>query len=269
MPLIPQNLIDEILARTDFVGVLSQYMNLRPQGRKFLALCPFHSEKTPSLNVDPDQGLWHCFGCKAGGNVVKFVMQMETLSFNEALRELGRRVGIEVDDITPEQRQAHDHKTRLRDIVARATSTYHSLLSRDPQAETARAYLAARGIGQAVIEAFQLGYAPPGPAFLVERLKSLQYTPEEIREAGVATDATRSGRTVDILRDRVTFPILDSHGQAMAMGGRMLGEGQPKYLKLAREPPVQQAHDPVRPLPGADHLAARAGHSRGGLHGRP
>ncbi len=228
MSRISRSVLQEIIHKTDMTGVLSQFLHLRPQGRKFLALCPFHNEKTPSFTFDPETGLFHCFGCKAGGDFIRLLMQLEGLTFAETVRELGRRAGIEVEEISPEERAHHDRKQRLREIVEHGANLYHRLLLDLPGAQQAREYLGKRGLSPDTIEQFQLGYAPTGPFYLVERLRHAGHDVGDLVAAGLAVD--RNGRVFDMFRDRVTFPIRDLHGQAVAMGARLMGEGQPKYL---------------------------------------
>lgn len=225
MPRIPVNLVQDVLARTDFVAVLSQYLTLRPSQGRLKGLCPFHKEKTPSFSVNPERGLWHCFGCHAGGDLFGFLMRIEGWSFQEAVREMGKRVGVDVDQLTPDERQRMEEKQRLHDMVQRAALYYHRLLLEWPGAEAARRYLAGRGIEAAVIERFQLGYAPASGRQLLEVLGKAGYAEEDAVAGGLGT-----ARGHDMFRDRVTFPILDPHGQHIAMGGRLLGDGQPKYL---------------------------------------
>jgi len=229
MSRIPEHLVQEIVARTDFVAVMGQYLTLRPRQGRLLALCPFHAEKTPSFNVNPERGMWYCFGCHIGGDLFNFLMKMEGWTFHEAAREMGRRVGIDVDQLTPEERRRLDERQRLQDVIERASTHFHQLLKTSPSAEAARRYLVDRGIGEAIIDAFQLGYAPAGPSYLLSWMSKGGYAEADVCGAGLATDPAR-GRVVDMFRDRVTFPILDPHGRAIAMGGRMLGDGQPKYL---------------------------------------
>lgn len=221
-------LIQEIIHKTDLAGVLSQHLSMRQQGRKLLALCPFHPEKTPSLNFDPETGLFYCFGCKAGGDFIKLMMHLEGWTFMEAIRDLGRRVGVEVEEMSSDERAQYDRKQRLREVLERASLLYHRILTQSPNAQAARDYLHQRGLTAETISRFELGYAPPGPAFLAEWLREKGFSDDEIVGSGLAVE--RGGRPVDMFRDRVTFPIHDAHGQRIAMGGRLMGDGQPKYL---------------------------------------
>lgn len=221
-------LIQEIIRKIDLAGVLSQHLRLRQQGRKMLGLCPFHPEKTPSFSFDPETGLFYCFGCKAGGDFIKLMMHLEGWTFMEAVRDLGRRVGIEVEEMSTEERAQYDRKQRIREVLERASTLYHRILTQSPRAQAARDYARGRGLTDDTIARFELGYAPPGPAFLVDWLQERGFTADEVVASGLAVE--RGGRPVDLLRDRVTFPIHDAHGQRIAMGGRLMGDGQPKYL---------------------------------------
>lgn len=229
MARIPEAVIEEILNKTDYVGILARYMRLRPQGRNFLALCPFHEEKTESFKFDPDTGLFYCFGCKEKGTFISLIRKLEGWTFVEALRELGRRVGVEVGEMSAEERRAYDHKQRIREVLERASRLFHETLTQSPQARTARDYLHLRALTPEIIAAFELGYAPPGSSSVVDWMMKKHGIPAaDVIDAGLAVD--RNGRAVDIFRDRITFPIRDAHGQYIAMGGRLLGDGQPKYL---------------------------------------
>lgn len=221
-------LIQEIIRKTDLAGVLSQHLRLRQQGRKMLGLCPFHPEKTPSFSFDPETGLFYCFGCRAGGDFIKLMMHLEGWTFMEAVRDLGRRVGIEVEEMSTEERAQYDRKQRIREVLERASTLYHRILTQSPKAQGARDYLRERGLTEDTIARFELGYAPPGPSFLVDWLRERGFPTEEAIASGLVVE--RNGRPVDLLRDRVTFPIHDAHGQRIAMGGRLMGDGQPKYL---------------------------------------
>lgn len=228
MARVAPEVIQDILRKTDFVGTIGQYLVLRAQGRKFLALCPFHSEKTPSFHFDPETGIYHCFGCKAGGSFINLICELEKWTFPEAVRELGRRVGIEVQEMSAEERQRYDHKQRLREVLERASTLYHKLLMKSPDAQQARDYLKARGVTSATAATFEIGYAPAAAAFLIDWMQERGIASQDVIAAGLAVD--RNGRAVDLFRDRVTFPIRDAHGQRIAMGARLLGDGQPKYL---------------------------------------
>lgn len=227
MSKIPQEQIDEIVRLTDFVQLVGRYTQLRQQGGSWLGLCPFHSEKTPSFRVNPERGLYHCFGCKEGGGVPQFLMKVESLTFVEAIRRLGKEVGIELeieDSVDPEEGK----KRRLYELLERCSLYYHELLLRSPLGREGLTYLERRGLDRAVMEKFRLGWAPPGGQALLQRLQKSGYGVEEGCLVGVLRESR--GRVQDTLRGRVVFPIFDTQDRVLAFGGRLLDESGPKYL---------------------------------------
>ncbi len=230
---IPEAALDEILRRSDLVEVMGRYVQLRRTGRKFVALCPFHQEKTPSLHVDPEKGLWHCFGCKVGGTVLTFVMMMEGLSFREVALKIAAEVGVHVE-ISQEAAQEDSERERAFNLLDRVAGYYHELLLRSPLGQPGREYLAQRGISRETAERFRLGWAPEGGRALVSKLEKAGFSPQESLQAGVLVE--RSSGLRDLLRSRLVFPICDTQGRVVAFGGRALGDGQPKYLNSPESP---------------------------------
>jgi len=232
------SVIDEIKGRLDIVEVISSYIPLQKAGRNHKALCPFHSEKTPSFVVFPDSQRWHCFGaCGEGGDVFTFVMKREGWDFRTALEELARRAGVELRPRTPAQVQAEEEANRLRGLVDTAARYYNHLLRHAPEATAARAYVARRSLGDETIKRFLLGYSLPGwdgaRAYLTER----GYTVEELVKAGLLVKREDSGSTYDRFRDRLMIPIRDVQGRVIGFGARTLDpEGAPKYLNSPQTP---------------------------------
>lgn len=227
MARIPAKTIDEILDKASVADVLGRYVQLRRQGSRMVALCPFHAERTPSFSVDPEKGVWYCFGCQEGGSVFQFLMKVEGLSFPEAVRKLGEEVGVAVEateEVTPEDLQ----RKRLLDLLERCALFFHELLLRSPLARPALEYCRDRGISDETIQKFRLGWAPEGGAALAVKLQEAGYSRQEGLEAGVLRE--RGGRAQDLLRARLVFPIADAQGRILAFGGRVLGDGTPKYL---------------------------------------
>ncbi len=234
--------VDEIKERLDVVEVISAYVPLRKAGRSYKGLCPFHQEKTPSFVVFPDTGTWRCFGaCGTGGDVFAFVMKRENLDFREALELLARKAGV---DLTPPSDASSQHShylDRLREINHAAAVYFHNLLRNAPQGQAARAYLARRGLDDATIDGFQLGYAPEGWDGLFSHLRGKNYPTEDILAAGliVMRVEEETGRTsyYDRFRHRVMVPIRDVQGRIIGFGARALtGEQQPKYLNTSQTP---------------------------------
>jgi len=249
------SVIDEVKERLDIVEVISSYIPLQKAGRNYKALCPFHSEKTPSFVVFPDSQRWHCFGaCGEGGDVFTFVMKREGWDFRTALEELARRAGVELRPRTPAQAQAEEEADRLRGLLDAAARYYNHLLRHASEAKAARDYVAKRGMDDETSKRFLLGYSLPGwdrtRAYLTER----GYTVKELVKAGLLVQREDSGSTYDRFRDRLMIPIRDAQGRVIGFGARTLDpEGVPKYLNSPQTP----LFDKGRTLFGLD-LARKA-----------
>ena len=226
------SVIQEIKDRLDVVSVIGRYVQLKKSGSSYKGLCPFHSEKTPSFHVFPQTNTWKCFGCGAGGDIFTFVEKRENLPFPDVLRMLAREAGVPLEEVRPE---ARDARQRLLDIHNAATSFFQSNLLTGPEGERARVYLAHRGVSQEAIEQFQLGFARDGWEHLIHHLKSKGYSLEEIIQAGLAIPRDTGG-AYDRFRNRLIIPIRDVQGRVIAFGGRILGEGEPKYLNSPQTP---------------------------------
>ena len=227
--LIPEETLERIRAATDIVDLVSGHVQLTRKGRNFLGLCPFHTEKTPSFNVNPELQIYRCFGCGAGGNIFKFVQEMDRVSFPEAVSFLARRCGVETSEGEARRRdgQAADKIFQANEWAARY---YHYLLRRE-EGLRALEYLYGRGLSDEVIDRFYLGYAPAGGTSLLERAGRRGHTPELLEKAGLALPS-RSGRGhYDRFRDRVMFPIANLSRRYIGFGARALKPGdEPKYL---------------------------------------
>lgn len=227
--------IDSIRERIDIIDVVREYIPaLKKSGRNFKACCPFHNERTPSFNVDPDKQLFYCFGCQKGGNVFNFVMEMDKSSFVEAARKLAQRAGIEWE--SPDQAMGPREKERLqiKRVLEFACGFYRKALVSSPAAEGARRYISSRKISPAVLEKFEVGFAPPyGDAFISAALKA-GYAVEILLKAGLAWRGENSTR--DYFRGRILFPIRNARGEVIGFGGRVLGDAQPKYLNSPETP---------------------------------
>lgn len=225
----PDEVIEEVRERNDIVDVISSYVNLRKKGANYFGLCPFHNEKTPSFSVSPSKQMYYCFGCGAGGNVISFVMQYENLSFPEAVRYLANRVGMTLPDreYSDEERREHDLKGTLLEINKEAATHFYHLLY-TPEGKTALAYLKKRGLDDAAIRHFGLGYSSRRPGELYHFLKERGYSDSVLKESGLVTIEERGAR--DKFWNRAMFPILDANSRVIGFGGRVLGDGEPKYL---------------------------------------
>ena len=227
-----QNPIEEIKERLSIVDVVGQRVQLKKAGRTLKGLCPFHNEKTPSFIVSPDRGTYHCFGCGEGGDIFAFLMKTENLDFPEALEALAQRAGV---TLKPRAVAAKDDERRERifQLNAAAAQYYYSVL-RGEQGRTGYDYLKRRGVTDATIESWQLGYAPDAWDSLLKYLTARGHDRAAIVEAGLAVERDSGAR--DTFRGRVLFPIRDSKGSILGFGGRILGDGQPKYLNTPASP---------------------------------
>jgi DNA primase len=231
---IPQDVIEEIRRRNDIVDVISEYLPLKSSGGTYKALCPFHSEKTPSFTVTRQKQIFHCFGCGVGGNVFHFVMKYEHLNFPEAVASLAKRGGVTV----PKSRShglaspLEAHKERLYGMNEMAAEFFHTVLLTAPQGERARTYLRERGIDTGSIERFKLGYAPAGWDSLLRHGAERGFPPQMLVEVGLVKARDDGHGFYDRFRDRLMFPICNVMGRVVALGGRLLEAlpEAPKYL---------------------------------------
>ncbi|MBN1485476.1 MAG: DNA primase [Chloroflexia bacterium] len=231
------SVVDEVKERLDIVEVIQSYVPLKKAGRNYKGLCPFHAEKTPSFVVFPETGTWHCFGaCGTGGDVFSFVMKRENMGFGEALRLLARRAGVELEPPSPQATEAERRLDVLREInQAAATYFFHRLLQSD-EAARARSYLEGRGLSRETIERFQVGYALDRWDGLLRYLGDKGYALQDLHEAGLIVEREDGSGYYDRFRGRVIVPIRDQRGRTIGFGGRILGEGVPKYLNSPQTP---------------------------------
>ena len=220
---------DQVRAASDLVAIVQETVELKPRGHEFWGCCPFHGEKTPSFHIIPATQVWHCFGCGEGGDVFTYIMKRENLSFPESIRYLADRAGIELHD-TGAQRDRGTKRARIYDLCAETAQFYHTMLMRGKDSRP-REYFASRGMGGDVCRRYCLGFAP-GRNMLVAHLSQKGFTPQEMIDANVAVSRGR-GQLADRFYDRVMFPIFDEQGHNIAFGGRIMGDGQPKYLNTA------------------------------------
>ena len=227
--------IQKVREASDIVAIMGERTVLRQRGRDFWCCCPFHNEKTPSCKIDPSTQLWHCFGCGEGGDVFGFIMKSEDLSFPDAVRHLAERAQIDIKD-SGRSGMSTSAKARLREVCAATDDFYHAQLMRGKSndAAQARSYLAARGFGGTVPKKWHLGFAP-GRQSLVRHLSSKGFKPDEMIAANVAVSRDGS-RLNDRFYNRVMFPINNPQGDCIAFGGRVIGEGEPKYLNSQETP---------------------------------
>jgi len=251
-----EDVIAEVRQRSDIVDLVSSYVALKRRGRDYVGLCPFHSEKTPSFSVSPERQSFHCFGCGVGGNAISFVMQYENLSFPEALRFLASRAGMQLPEREPSAAEKRERslKERLLEMHKLAATHFYQLLHTE-EGKHAYQYLRQRGLSDETIRKFGLGFSSKRPGELYRFLKQRGYTDAELRESGLVTIEERGAR--DKFWNRVMFPIMDSNSRVIAFGGRVMGEGEPKYLNS----PETKLFDKSRNLYGLNYARrTRADH---------
>lgn len=227
--------IQKVREATDIVALFGERVPVRQRGRDFWCCCPFHNEKTPSCKIDPSTQLWHCFGCGEGGDVFGFVMKIDDVNFPDAVRTLAERAHIDIKE-TGRKGVSQSRKARLRDVCSATDEFYHAQLMRtkSPEADAARSYLAGRNLGGQVPKRWHLGFAP-GRGELVRHLSQKGFTPDEMIAANVAL-VGKDGRLRDRFFNRIMFPINDPQGECIAFGGRVIGQGEPKYLNSQETP---------------------------------
>ncbi|MBE0501423.1 MAG: DNA primase [Desulfuromonadales bacterium] len=236
---IAEELIQEIRERTDIVEVVSSYLPLKRSGANSLGLCPFHSEKTPSFNVNSTRQIFHCFGCGVGGNVFTFLMRMEGVAFPEAVRRLGEKAGVDVPDekMTPVEEQRRQEQEKLARINEVAADFYHQLLLDGEEAAAGRRYLRQRGFDAETVRLFRLGYAPEQWDALARHLKEKGFDLKTVREQLGLVRPGKDGRDdFDLFRKRLMIPIYDIRDQVVAFGGRVLDDSLPKYINSPESP---------------------------------
>ncbi|SEM61152.1 DNA primase [Halomonas caseinilytica] len=235
---IPQRFIDDLLARTDVVEIVGERVKLKKTGRNHSGLCPFHQEKSPSFTVSADKQFYHCFGCGAHGNALRFLMEYDRLRFPEAVEQLAARLGLEVPregDDDPRQQVRERKRKEGVNLLELAASFFRERLKM-PEGEAARAYLDKRGLSPEVVRDFGIGFAPAEWEAMRRHLGERGISEAVQIEYGLLVHREDSGRTYDRFRDRVMFPIRDIRGRTVAFGGRVLGDAKPKYLNSPETP---------------------------------
>ena len=228
---------EKVKQQADIVRVVGEYVRLKKSGQNFTGLCPFHAEKSPSFAVHPTKQIYHCFGCGVGGDVFKFVMEMEKCVFPEAIRIVAEKCGISIPrpkERSPEERKENQQRTVLVEMQREAQTFFVKQLEGTLEGKAARAYLEDRGLDKDVLARFGIGYAPSGGDLLLRHLKS-KYPEKLLADSGLIS-RDQSGRLFDRFRRRITFPISNESGKIVAFGCRALGDDQPKYLNSPETP---------------------------------
>lgn len=235
MALISHDSLDRVKQAADIVEVVSAHTDLRRQGARYVGLCPFHEERTPSFSVEPQEKLYHCFGCGVGGDVIKFVEEKEGLGFSDAVELLADRYGVELEreQEDPRAEARRQRRRRLEQLLERAAAFYANYLWESDEAAKARDYLAGRGLGEEVLRAFGVGYAPRAWDKILVRGQQAGFSVEELRGVGLVQRG-RSGGEYDRFRERIMFPIRDRRGRVLGFGGRAMRSDQgAKYVNTA------------------------------------
>lgn len=222
----PPSFLDEVIARNPIEDVVSQYVSLTRKGGNLFGLCPFHGEKTASFSVAPDKGIFYCFGCHKGGGVINFMMEIESLSYPDAVRSLAKRAGLEVPE-DPQYQSRYKKQERLWALCKEAARYFHSQLYLPAGAEGLQ-YAQKRGLSQSTLTKFGIGFAPNTWSGLIDAMRKAHYTDDELREAGLVSE--KNGRIYDRFRNRLMFPIIDVRGNVIGFGGRVMDDSTPKYL---------------------------------------
>ena len=236
MPLYPEYLINEIAEKNDIREVVSKYVTLKKAGSSYVGLCPFHNEKTPSFSVSPQKGIFHCFGCGAGGNSIHFLMKIENIPFTDAVKRLAESAGVALPEPNRKDSSEYAREAKKRERMyelnrAAADFFYESLKGAPAAAE----YFKHRGLDGAAAKKFFLGYSPDSWNSLFDNLKSKGYTESEIMSVGLIK-MSENGKHYDTFRNRVMFPIFDTQNRVIGFGGRVLDDSKPKYLNSPDSP---------------------------------
>ena len=229
--LYPQEILEEVRVQNDIVDVISEYLPLKQKGTSYFGLCPFHNEKTPSFSVSSERQFYYCFGCGAAGNVYTFIMQMENDTFPEAVKRLADRVHITLPQpqYTQQAKEQELQRQRLFDLHKKAGRFFYEKLH-EPVGEQARAYLQKRQMNDNIQKKFGIGYAPKGQQELYQYLQKQGFSQQELQKSGLIIERKEEKGYFDRFRNRLMFPILDIQGRVIGFGGRILSQGEPKYL---------------------------------------
>ena len=231
---IPERFLDELIARTDIVDLVGEYVRLNKKGNSYWGCCPFHNEKTPSFHVVPDRQIYKCFGCGKGGGVISFVMEQENLPYRDAVAVLAKRAGMAMPEFSGASAGMRERREKLLEINKQAARAFHRWLYA-PEGAEGLAYLQGRGLTKATLTGFGLGFAPNSWDALINELSKQGYDKRDLLDAGLAV-SNKDGRIYDRFRNRVMFPIIDVRGNVIGFGGRVMDDSTPKYLNSPDTP---------------------------------
>ena len=224
-------LIEQIKDANDIVSVVSEHVALKKRGKNYWGCCPFHNEKTPSFSVAPEKGFYYCFGCHASGNVIKFLMELDHLTFVEVLERLANRANILLPEakLSPEQRARDERRKKLYEACDLAATFFHNCLTQTSMGKVGLDYLKKRGLTKETIEQFKLGFAPDGWDKLYRAFHERGIDDSILLELNLVRK-NQKGQFYDFFRNRIMFPIMDGKGRVVAFGGRVMDDSTPKYL---------------------------------------
>lgn len=225
----PPSFIDELVARNPIEDVVGQYVNLKRSGSNMFGLCPFHGEKTASFSVAPDKGIYYCFGCHKGGGAISFMMEIEGLSYPDAVRKLAERAGLEVPE--DEQYQSRYRQQERLWALMKEAGRFYNVQLYSPAGAECLAYTQKRGLSKGILTRFGVGFAPNSWNALVDAMRKKGYTEQELIDADLV--GQKNGRIYDRFRNRLMFPIIDVRGNVIGFGGRVLDDSKPKYLNTS------------------------------------
>lgn len=233
--------LQDLCQRNDIEEVVASYVRLTKRtGANLFGLCPFHSEKTPSFSVNPDKQIYHCFGCGKGGSVISFIMEIENLSFADAVRFLANKAGMPIPDEGPDE--GRSLRARLLELNKAAARWFYERLT-GPGGERARTFAANRGLSAAIVKKFGVGFAPDGWNNLEKAMLDKGYSHAELVQAGLIKRNSKGTGYYDAFRDRLVFPIIDVRGSVIGFSGRIIGDGEPKYLNSPETPVFSKSHN--------------------------
>ena len=229
--MIPSSFIDEILARTDIVDVIEARITLKKTGQNYSGLCPFHQEKSPSFSVSQEKQFYYCFGCQASGSAIKFLMEFDRMDFVTAIETLAGRLGMDVpNEQSADDRASSRKRKQTLDVLTEAKDFYKQQLRSHPQRQRAVDYLKNRGLTGQIANRFEIGFAPPGWQNLLALFSEDLTQIQPWVDAGLMIENLDEDKRYDRFRDRIVFPIRDLRGRTIGFGGRVIGDGKPKYL---------------------------------------
>jgi len=242
---IPPEFIDDVLSRTDIVEIIDARVKLKKTGQNYSGLCPFHTEKTPSFSVNGDKQFYYCFGCQASGSAIKFLMEFDRMDFITAVEALAGRVGLDVpkEQQSPEAVVQQQKRKSIYEVLEQAATFFKQQLKDHESRDQAVTYLKARGMSGEVARDYGLGFAPPGWDNLLKQLGKTNHERQMLIDGGMVIEKAEENKTYDRFRERIMFPIRDLRGRVIAFGGRIIGDGKPKYLNSPETPVFHKSRE--------------------------